>query len=356
MHDNPKISSRQSSVLKALDVSHERSLLELLVEPDLAELSSDTLKRELRYLGSIDLIEKIGDKRGSAYRLTRRGLIHTPYDVSTYTTIHPELRNARKEFNAELFNQPYVSPFTEQDLTTLEKATRDFEDLAIGSTSTSHQKELMRFLIEFSWKSSEIEGNTYDIFSTEQLLLYGDRAPGHTEGEVQMILNHKTAFDDIYHNPDEWKALGVPLLESLHSKVSHKLGISKNIRKLPVGITGSAYRPLAKSKEIRTALENLCGYINSAPTPFDKAISVILGISYIQPFEDGNKRTSRLAGNALLYRAGCAPISYRAVSARDYKIATLIFYEKNSMRPFKDIFMEQYLFAARNYNISRPKP
>ena len=85
-------------------------------------------------------------------------------------------------------------------------------------------------------------------------------------------------------------------------------------------------------------------------TPYAKALVSLLGISYIQPFEDGNKRTSRLMANALLMAYGCAPLSYRSVDENAYREATLVFYELNSIVSFKKIFIEQYDFAAHNYS------
>ena len=84
-------------------------------------------------------------------------------------------------------------------------------------------------------------------------------------------------------------------------------------------------------------------------TPYAKALVALLGLSYLQPFEDGNKRTSRIMANALLLAHGCAPLSYRSVEEREYREAMLVFYEINSLMAFKKIFIDQYEFAARNY-------
>jgi fido (protein-threonine AMPylation protein) len=92
--------------------------------------------------------------------------------------------------------------------------------------------------------------------------------------------------------------------------------------------------------------------ITKSKTPYDKAIIALLGISYIQPFEDGNKRTARMMANALLLAHGCAPLSYRSVEEAEYREAGLVFYELNSMMPMKDIFIGQYEFATQNYAVT----
>ena len=103
--------------------------------------------------------------------------------------------------------------------------------------------------------------------------------------------------------------------------------------------------------QIREAVEALAAAVARAETPYAKALLALLGISYIQPFNDGNKRTARIMANAFLLACDCAPLSYRSVEEKDYREATLVFYELNSIVPFKDIFIEQYVFAAKNYAV-----
>ena len=120
-----------------------------------------------------------------------------------------------------------------------------------------------------------------------------------------------------------------------------------------MGITGTNYRPIDNEGQLRETLLDLFDYIDHLPTIYDKALLAVLGLSYIQPFADGNKRTSRLVGNAMLFQAGYAPMSYRSVDDREYKIATVIFYEQNSVQAFKKLFIEQYEFSAKHYNLLR---
>ena len=211
----------------------------------------------------------------------------------------------------------------------------------------------MRFIIEFSWKTSQIEGNTYDIISTEKLLLYGEKSSTNTEYEAQMIINQKVALEFILENINDWSKPNLTLIEKLHNFVGKDLNISKGLRKSLVGITGTNYRPLENEFQIKEAVENLLNYLSYTNRAYEQALLSVLGLSYIQPFVDGNKRTSRLLGNAYLLRNDLAPLSYRSVDDRDYKEATIVFYEQNSVEPFKKLFIEQYVFSANNYNISK---
>jgi Fic family protein len=214
------------------------------------------------------------------------------------------------------------------------------------------EKELQRLVIELSWKSSKIEGNTYTLLDTERLINEHKEAIGHKKDEAMMILNHKDAFLFVRGNETEFKTLSVRNIEKLHSILIKDLDVNKGLRKGLIGITGSKYKPLDNIHQIREAVESLGSAISRAETPYDKALLSLVGISYIQPFEDGNKRTGRLMANALLLSHNCAPLSYRSVSENDYRTAMLVFYEINSVVPFAEIFKEQYLFAANNYAVT----
>ena len=138
-------------------------------------------------------------------------------------------------------------------------------------------------------------------------------------------------------------------IEDIHALLTKDLGVAKNIRSRLVGITGTQYRPPDNEFQIREYLEGTCQLINHRNDFFEKAILSTLLISYIQPFEDGNKRTGRIVGNGILMNGQKCPLSYRSVDTVDYKKAILLFYEQNNLRAFKEIFISQYQFAVENY-------
>ena len=213
------------------------------------------------------------------------------------------------------------------------------------------KKKLERLIIELSWKSSKIEGNTYTLLDTEKLILEHKEAPGHDKKEAHMILNHKDAFTFVHENKKEFRNLTRANLEQLHGIIVKDLSVGTGLRQKPVGVTGSKYRPLDNIHQIKDAVEALAVAISFASTPYAKALLALIGISYIQPFEDGNKRTSRIMANALLLAHHLAPLSYRSVEEKDYREAMLVFYEINSIVQLKKIFIEQYVFAAQNYAV-----
>lgn len=211
------------------------------------------------------------------------------------------------------------------------------------------RKEMGRFTIEFSWKSSQIEGNTYSLLDTEALLLEQHEAAGHSHHEAQMILNHKAALDFIVAHPDDFSRVTLRTIEHLHALLVKDLDVPTGLRSGPVAILGTTYKPLRLRSQIREALAETVERLNAEKDPLTKALIALLMIAYIQPFEDGNKRTSRLLGNALLIAANVCPLSFRSIDEKEYKKAVILFDEQQNIRYFKELFVEQFRYAAEKY-------
>lgn len=314
-------------------------------------ISLVTVKRTLSELCRNGLLDRQGGGRSIEYQLTKRGLLLRKFDTHAYLRHDQTARVGTSEFNFDLFALPTVTIFDNAEYELLDNATREFHTKG-PHNDTVIRKELSRFIVEMSWKSAQIEGNTYTLLDAEQLLLYGIKSTKNTEFETQMILNQKAAFDFIWENRDMWRHLHISSIEKVHELVIHNLGVSRNLRQTSVGITGTEYTPIGNVFQLREALNQLFAYIDALPNAYDKALMIVLGLSYIQPFADGNKRTARMIANGLLLAHGYAPVSYRAVDETAYKEACLVFYEQNSAQPFKQLFIEQYVYSATHYNIA----
>lgn len=313
--------------------------------------SQVTIKRHLTMLVDNGYLEIIGSGRSVKYKLSDYGYFLRPFNVDEYLAINESNRGAQTSFNSDIFKSLDTQVFTLEEKEKMNKAYEYFQKNKIESSETIHKKELERFTIELSWKSSKIEGNTYTLLDTALLLQEGLKSNKNTESETRMIINHKKAFDYIFSNKDYFRVLSLKKIEEIHNLHTEDLGIKRNIRKSPVGVTGTSYRPLDNEYQIREAMEQLVRELNKIQDTHVKALFAILMISYIQPFEDANKRTSRLLGNAILLSADYAPLSYRDVDEVLYRAATLIFYEQNSVEAFKKIFIEQYVFSCKTYNL-----
>ncbi len=346
------INVRQRAIVTAMIVGRSYApseILGMLVELDFSP-SEATLRRDLVALTSENLLLQTGVKKASRYEINHKKLGFLPIDRSEYCKVEIDKRSGNSRYNFELFKNFGDSIFNSQELEHLKNKTLHFLESSIGLSKTLQKREIERFIIELSWKSSKIEGNTYSLLDTERLLKEGIESPDCSKEEALMIVNHKLAFQYILQKVNEYRKINIALISEIHSLLVKDLEITLGLRKRPVGITGSLYRPLDVPSQIEEALDGLCDIVKKMPDPFSKSLLILAGIAYIQPFEDGNKRTSRLTANAILLANDLAPISYRSVDDIAYREAMLVFYERNSIIALKEIFIEQYSFACDNYS------
>ena len=313
--------------------------------------SGSTVKRLLSAAVKEGNIETVGRGPSTKYRLTPQAHVTMPLDLANYFDKDIDERVVLKSFNFDLIREvlPKVEIFTKEELSVLFAAQKEFEKNTEGMTELEYHKEMERLGVDLSWKSSQIEGNTYSLLETERLLKDKQTASGKTKEEAIMLLNHKDALDFVLDVPDYLKELSVHRIEDIHSILTKELGVDRNIRHRRVGITGTNYRPLDNEFQIREALEDTCTLVNGKDNVFEKALLTLVLLSYIQAFVDGNKRTARITSNAILIANGYCPISFRTVDSIDYKKAMLMFYEQNNIAAFKKIFIEQFLFAVKTY-------
>lgn len=310
-----------------------------------------TVKRILQKLISENLITKAGQGKGTKYKISQAYNLLRPIDAEHYFRKEIDERIIRNSFNHSLIVETLnrISVFSKEELLHLTKLQDQYEKNILKLSATEYHKELERLAIDLSWKSSQIEGNTYSLLETERLLKEKETAAGKTKDEAVMLLNHKAALDFIIADPSYVNKISVSIIEDIHSILIKDLGISRNIRNSMVGITGTNYKPLDNEFQIKESLEAMCVVVNEKENVFEKALLVLLLISYIQPFADGNKRTARIISNAILMNNNFCPISFRTVDSIDYKKAMLIFYEQNNINSFKEIFINQFEFAVETY-------
>lgn len=310
-----------------------------------------TVKRTLQKLIAEGLINTKGNGKGTKYHLSPAYFVIAPIDLETYFSKEIDERQIRTEFNLNLIDEVLSSTqlFSEAEVERLNSLQSVFKQNTSNLTDDEFNREFERLAIDLSWKSSQIEGNTYSLLETEQLLREKQTAAGKTKDEATMLLNHKEVLDFILSNKDYVKPLTISRIEDLHSVLIKELKVGRNIRKRRVGISGTNYKPMDNEFQIREALQSMCNLVNSTSNVFEKALLALILISYIQPFEDGNKRTARIISNAILMNESYCPISFRTVDSIDYKKAMLVFYEQNNITPFKRIFVDQFEFAVKTY-------
>jgi len=315
------------------------------------EISYATVKRVLTKLIASKLIIAEGAGKATKYLISPSYELLRPVDIEQYFSNEIDERIIKEGFNFQLLTAllPEIELFNNSELEKLSLLQKQFETNIAGITQIEYEKEIERLAIDLSWKSSQIEGNTYSLLETERLLKEMETAAGKKKDEAIMLINHKDAIDFIVQNPDYIEPLTIAKIEEIHSILVKELGVDRNIRNRRAGISGTNYKPLDNEFQITENLKEMCSLINSKSNVFEKALLALVLISYIQPFVDGNKRTARIISNSILINNHFCPISFRTVDSVEYKKVMLIFYEQNNISAFKEIFIDQFEFAVSTY-------
>lgn len=221
---------------------------------------------------------------------------------------------------------------------------------------------LGRLLVDLSWASSRLEGNTYTRLDTLNLIEYGRRAPGKDQREAQMILNHKAAIEMLVDNVEQ---IGFDryTICNLHALLADNLladpSAAGRLRKIEVAISGTVYQPLAIPQQLEQYFDLLLAKASEIADPFEQAFFVMVQLPYLQPFEDVNKRVSRLAANIPFIKHNLAPLSFVDVPERDYIDGILGMYELQRVELTRDVFAWAYERSCQRYTVVRdalPQP
>jgi len=211
---------------------------------------------------------------------------------------------------------------------------------------------LNRLLIDLSWASSHLEGNTYSRLDTFELIEHGKAARGKPAIETQMILNHKTAIELLVENIGSAEFDRYTLM-NLHSALAENLlpnpADEGRIRQHAVDIGKSVYRPLPTPQQIEDALDVLLGKAKQIRDPFEQSFFMMVHLPYLQPFANINKRTSRLAANLPLFRANLCPLTFLDVPEQAYSRATLGVYEMTRVELLRDLYVWAYERSTQEY-------
>jgi len=211
---------------------------------------------------------------------------------------------------------------------------------------------LGRLLVDLSWASSKLEGNTYSRLDTQNLIEFGQAAKGKDALETQMILNHKSAIEMLIENADEVR-FDAFTFKNLHAVLSQDLmrdpQASGRLRRRPVDISGTVFHPLALPQVIEDCFALLLEKAAAIPDPFEQAFFLMVQLPYLQPFEDVNKRVSRIGANIPLFTHNLCPLSFIDVPEHAYIEGTLGVYELNQIELLRDVFVWAYERSCQRY-------
>ncbi|MDE0422863.1 MAG: Fic family protein [Gammaproteobacteria bacterium] len=221
---------------------------------------------------------------------------------------------------------------------------------------THARRILDRMLIDLSWNSSRLEGNTYSLLDTKRLIELGDPADDRDTRETQMILNHKHAIEFLVESVDE-VGFDRRTILNLHALLAENLlpdpAAPGRLRSMPVGIGASAYRPLEVPAQVEECFDHVLATAQAIDDPFEQALFCLVQLPYLQAFDDVNKRVSRLAANIPFIRNNLSPLSFNDVPRDYYSDAVLVVYEQNDTLLLKDLFLWAYERSAGRYGAIR---
>jgi Fic family protein len=335
-----------------------------------AELPRRTLQYRLKYLVDSRRLIKEGEGRWARYRLpvvseARGDAAGAAEAVAAIIPLSPgatEIRDylrqpaaARKPvgYNREFLESyrpnvtSYLSAEDRARLAEIGKATFKSEP---AGTYAKHI--LSRLLIDLSWNSSRLEGNTYSLLDTRRLIEFGQAAEGRDRHDAQMILNHKEAIEFLVGSAGEIGFNRFTLL-NLHAILANNLlpdeTAAGKLRHIAVGIEKSAFHPLEVPQLIEECFDQILATAAAIEDPFEQAIFVMVHLPYLQPFDDVNKRVSRLAANIPFIKNNLSPLSFTDLPSGIYTDAVLGVYELNRIELLRDVFLWAYQRSAARY-------
>ena len=307
-----------------------------------------------------DDFQKDGDVRIHALAISKSGR-----EIQNYVNQPQHLRRP-VGYNRQFLEsyRPNHTCYLSQEQQDHLHMTGSTPDVKGQQSGTYAKKILSRLLIDLSWNSSRLEGNTYSILDTIRLIEEGIEAKGKSMLETQMILNHKSAIEFLV---DAVEVIGFNryTVLNLHGILADKLLQDSmsvgRLRRIDVGIGGSVYFPLAIPQQVEECFDQLLQSASEINDPFEQSFFVLAQLPYLQPFDDVNKRVSRLCVNIPLIKANLVPICFEDVPREIYIEALLGVYELNKLDLLRDIFLFAYersvvRYAAIRQTVGEPDP
>jgi Fic family protein/DNA-binding transcriptional ArsR family regulator len=354
------------AVLQALArLPHGGSLAEI-EEVLTQKVARRTLQRHLAFLVEQGKVLAEGQRRGRRYKLVSISTqpepapapqVEIPISAAALSVqeavTRPIAHRLREGYNREFLDayRPnetfYLPEFIRQKLFNLGKSPDG------KHPAGTYAREIFgRLLIDLSWNSSRLEGNTYSLLETERLLQLNELSEGKDFKDAQMILNHKAAIEFLVES-----ALDIGInrytIFNLHALLADNLLRVEScgtLRTIPVGIGGSVYQPPSVPLFIRECFEQVIETAHAIQNPFEQAFFLMVHLPYLQPFEDANKRVSRLAANIPLIRENLCPLSFVDVPEDMYIHGLLGIYELNQIELFRDVFVWAYERSCKRYS------
>jgi Fic family protein len=364
-----KTNELEALVLKLLAEKPEISLHDVAFSSGLSKSDEGDRKAIRRVLNSLiqrGLLKVKGAARARTYVRTAQALRTEEATAFKDIQLTQESKNLLRYVSQSLqartpvgYNQNFLRSYQPNKTFYLSESQRmalqDFGRVEnkVRPAGTYARNILNRLLIDLSWNSSRLEGNTYSLLETKRLIELGENAEGKDASESQMILNHKAAIEYIIEFAEE-ETISSQEVCSIHALLSENLlgdpSASGRIRQIAVGIGASTYMPLENPHVLNDCFQTFIEKLNAVTDPFEQALFSLVHLSYLQAFEDVNKRTARLVANIPLVKKNLKPLSFTDVDRDAYVKSLLGIYEKNDVGLLRDLFMWAYQRSSQRYS------
>ena len=345
-------------ITEILEQVNQPVTLYFILEKLGSEYKERSVRRWLVEMSRRGIIQIIGKKRATCYQLASKEY-HSPAENISYVSEPTDLIRQplfqRKpvsynpiwleEYKPNITN--YLSYEAKDKMQKLGQRAKDEE-----AAGTYARQILNRLLIDLSYNSSRLEGNTYSLLDTQRLIIEGETAQGKLDAEKVMILNHKEAIRFLVDHADHIDP-NYNTICTLHYLLSDGLVLPQyagKIRDHGVRIGGSTYIPYENPKILEQKLQLICKKAVQIEDPFEQSFFLLTHISYLQAFTDVNKRTARLAANISFIKKNFVPLSFNGIEKEDYASAVICVYEFNDVRPLADLFITSYLRTCDLFN------
>jgi Fic family protein len=366
-----------NSILEIMQGFPQGASLEDISQALFIPIPRRTLQRYLALLTTEGRLQPFGKARSRKYRLINEkiekavAVEEEPFvykhneDViplsSTALSLEAGVRQPIQARRPIGYNRDFLNRYRPNETYYLSETTRKHL-FKIGKSDgdrpagTYARQIFNRLLIDLSWNSSRLEGNTYSLIETERLLELGELPEGKDSLEAQMILNHKAAIEFMVESAAQMKFNSFTIL-SLHALLSDNLLHDQRacgcLRSKPVGIAKSVYQPLAVPQLIEEYFQQILDTADAITDPFEQAFFAMVQLPYLQPFLDVNKRVSRLAANIPLIRENLCPLSFVDVPEKAYVSGLLAVYELNRIELLREVFVWAYERSSSLYSATR---
>ncbi len=321
-----------------------------------------SVRRWLSEMVNEGLVERFGKKRGTKYQVVKRadrnaGTINGCFGLESKKTIEklsrPLYERSPVVYSDSWFEsyQPNATFYIPEELRRqLQKAgNRSKKEDPAGTYA--HQI-FNRLLIDLSYNSSRLEGNTYSLLDTQRLVLEGTGAEGKLDEEKVMILNHKEAIRYLVDNAArlEVKEETICTLHFLLAEGLLEPRYAGKIRDYGVRIGGSTYIPFEDKRQLQVRLTRILEKAALIENAYEQSLFLLVHITYLQAFADVNKRTARLSANIPLIKSNVVPLSFNDVERDDYTSAIIAIYELQDIHPLLDLYLFSYMRTCSMYD------